>query len=176
VLLASQVQREAVENPQQALFHGPWPRDGERLVAVKPLHEGEWLTAPAVRRERLVLEASAPLAAGLRLPHEQLAARWKPVLGLPGDTLAPEALPDFVALARPLRAGAVLRQSDLKSAILVPKGSTVTVQIRRGEFVLDAELIAEEDGALGERISVHNPESGRRLSAVVSGPGQAVHD
>mgnify|MGYP006265524163 FL=1 len=55
------------------------------------------------------------------------------------------------------------------------KGSAVRVAIEQGLLVLQADLIAEEDGALGERVVLVNPETGRRLEAVVTGPGQAEH-
>lgn len=175
------ISRDLVEKLERAPasptpFRGPWPGDGERLLALRDLGAGEGVPQNAVRLEREVLEAIAPLSAGLRLPHEQLAARWRVASGLPSDAIAPKALPPFVSLARALRPGSVLRKSDLRSAVLVPKGSTVTVQIQRGELLLDAELLAEEDGALGERITVVNPESGRRLRAVVAGPGRAIHE
>jgi flagella basal body P-ring formation protein FlgA len=80
-----------------------------------------------------------------------------------------------VALARALRAGAILRASDLSSAVLVQKGATVRVAIHQGLMVLEADLIAEEDGALGESIVVLNSETGRRLRAMVTGPGRAEH-
>ena len=80
-----------------------------------------------------------------------------------------------MALARPLRAGAILRLSDLSSSVLVEKGSAVRVAIEQGLLVLQADLIAEEDGALGERVVLVNPETGRRLESVVTGPGQAEH-
>ena len=156
-------------------YRGPAPTGPFRLRVLEPLAPGEIVPKGAVRLERKVFKAQASLSARLRLPHPQLREAWVPAKGLAGDTLSPEDLPALVALARPLRAGAILRLSDLSSAVLVEKGSAVRVAIEQGLLVLQADLIAEEDGALGERVVLVNPETGRRLEAVVTGPGQAEH-
>ncbi len=156
-------------------YRGPKPQASFRLRALTPITPGAPIPASAVRLERKVLRADASLTAQLRLPHPQLTEAWVPAEGLAGDTLSPEDLPKLVALARALRAGAILRASDLSSAVLVQKGATVRVAIHQGLMVLEADLIAEEDGALGESIVVLNSETGRRLRAMVTGPGRAEH-
>lgn len=156
-------------------YRGPAPDSATRLKVLKPLEAGALLLQDSVRLERKVLRAEATLSAKLRLPHPQLTEAWVPAEGLPGDVLSPNAVPPLVALNRPLRAGSILRASDLSSATLVEKGQTVRVVLSQGAFVLEADLIAEEDGALGEVVIVLNPETGRRLRALVTGPGQAEH-
>lgn len=156
-------------------YRGPKPGRDFRLKVLAPIGPGKPIPADAVRLERKVLRAEASLAAQLRLPHPQLKEHWVPAEGLAGDTLSPDDLPQLVALARPLRPGAILRTSDLSSAVLVQKGATVRVAIHQGRMVLEADLIAEEDGALGASVRVLNPETGRRLRARVTGPGQAEH-
>jgi flagella basal body P-ring formation protein FlgA len=59
--------------------------------------------------------------------------------------------------------------------VLVQKGAAVRVTIRQGLMMLEADLIAEDDGTLGESVVVLNPETGRRLRAMVTGPGRAEH-
>jgi len=161
--------------PELSPYRGPKPQESFRLKVLTPIQPGEAIPAKAVRLERKVLRAEASLAAQLRLPHPQLKESWVPAEGLAGDTLSPEELPQLVALARPLRPGAILRSSDLSSAVLVEKGTAVRVAIRQGLMVLVADLIAEDDGALGESVVVLNPETGRRLRAMVTGPGKAEH-
>ena len=161
--------------PKVLPYRGPKPEGALRLRVLTPIRPGEAIPASAVRLERKVLRADASLSAHLRLPHPQLRETWVPAEGLAGDTLSPEDLPQLVALARPLRPGAILRSSDLSSAVLVQKGAAVRVAIRQGLMVLEADLIAEDDGALGESVVVLNPETGRRLRALVTGPGQAEH-
>ena len=162
-------------SPEVLPYRGPKPQASFRLRALTPITPGAPIPASAVRLERKVLRADASLTAQLRLPHPQLTETWVPADGLAGDTLSPEDLPKLVALARPLRAGAILRASDLSSAVLVQKGATVRVAIHQGLMVLEADLIAEDDGALGESVVVLNPETGRRLRALVTGPGRAEH-
>jgi flagella basal body P-ring formation protein FlgA len=162
-------------SPEVLPYRGPKPQASFRLRALTPITPGAPIPASAVRLERKVLRADASLTAQLRLPHPQLTETWVPAEGLAGDTLSPEDVPKLVALARPLRAGAILRASDLLSAVLVQKGATVRVAIHQGLMVLEADLIAEEDGALGESVVVLNSETGRRLRATVTGPGRAEH-
>lgn len=162
-------------SPEVLPYRGPKPEGAFRLRVLTPIRPGEAIPASAVRLERKVLRADAFLTTQLRLPHPQLRESWVPAEGLAGDTLSPEELPPLVALARPLRPGAILRFSDLSSAVLVQKGAAVRVAIRQGLMVLEADLIAEDDGALGESVVVLNPETGRRLRAMVTGPGKAEH-
>jgi flagella basal body P-ring formation protein FlgA len=156
-------------------YRGPVPDEASRLKVLEPLEAGDLILKDSVRLERRVLRAEATLAASLRLPHPQLKEVWVPAEGLPGDVIIPNALPPLVALNRPLRAGSILRSSDLSSASLVEKGQTVRVALSQGALVLEADLVAEEEGALGEIVVLLNPETGRRLRAKVTGPGQAEH-
>ena len=175
VLHAEDLQPALGASPKGPPYRGPKPGASLRLKVLAPLAPGKTIPASAVRLERKVLRAEAPLAAKLRLPHPHLKERWVPAEGLAGDTLNPEELPSLIALARPLRAGTILRSSDLSSAMLVQKGGTVRVAIQQGLMVLEADLIAQEDGALGESVVLLNPDTGRRLRAMVTGPGQAEH-
>ena len=156
-------------------YTGALPQPGERLLTLRALVAGQALRPSDVRLERSVLVADANLSAGLALPHPQLVQRWVATKGLPSDTVAPNTLTPYLALAGPLRSGAILRKSDLESAVLVEKGQRVRVRIVQGAFELEADLESEEAGALGQEITLRNPETGRRLRAIVSGPGQARH-
>lgn len=161
--------------PGSQPYRGPAPDDTTRLKVLRPLEAGDPILQDSVRLERKVLRAEATLSARLRLPHPQLTEAWVPAEGLPGDVLNPDAVPPLVALNRPLAAGSLLRASDLSSATLVEKGQRVRVALSQGALVLEADLIAEDEGALGEIVVLLNPETGRRLRARVTGPGQADH-
>lgn len=161
--------------PGSQPYRGPAPDDTTRLKLLRPLEAGDPILQDSVRLERKVLRAEATLSARLRLPHPQLTEAWVPAEGLPGDVLNPDAVPPLVALNRPLAAGSLLRASDLSSATLVEKGQRVRVALSQGALVLEADLIAEDEGALGEIVVLLNPETGRRLRARVTGPGQADH-
>lgn len=161
--------------PGSQPYRGPAPEGVTRLKVLRPLKADDLILQDSVRLERKVLRAEATLAARLRLPHPQLIETWVPAEGLPGDVLNPDVVPPLVALNRPLAAGSMLRASDLSSAVLVEKGQSVRVALSQGALVLEADLIAEEEGALGEIVVLLNPETGRRLRARVTGPGQADH-
>lgn len=161
--------------PGSQPYRGPAPEGATRLKVLRPLKADDLILQDSVRLERKVLRAQATLSARLRLPHPQLTETWVPAEGLPGDVLNPDAVPPLVALNRPLAAGSVLRASDLSSAVLVEKGQSVRVALSQGALVLEADLISEEEGALGEIVVLLNPETGRRLRARVTGPGQADH-
>jgi hypothetical protein len=71
---------------------------------------------------------------------------------------------DRAKIARPVRQ---LTPREVKA------GDRVGVIVRMGAARLSLEALAETSGRMGERITLKNPESGRRFSAVVTGPGQA---
>ena len=75
---------------------------------------------------------------------------------------------------RPLKARQPVRTSDLQAPIVVPKGSTVTVTLRRPRMILTTKGRAAENGARGELIRIINLKSNKTIEAVVSGPGRAV--
>lgn len=75
---------------------------------------------------------------------------------------------------RDLPPGVPLRSSDIRPAVLVKQGQMVQLTVGQGSgFVISVRLEALQDGRLGDRISLRNPESGRTVSGIVSGPNQA---
>ncbi len=75
---------------------------------------------------------------------------------------------------RPAKAGQPLRTDQLQPPILVPRGSLVTVTVRRLNMVLTIKGRAMEDGARDGVIRIANLKSNTVFEAVVSGPGRAV--
>jgi flagellar basal body P-ring formation protein FlgA len=72
---------------------------------------------------------------------------------------------------RALRAGELIRDSDLKRPVLVAKGSTVTMVFETPGIRLTAVGRALSEGAAGDAISVLNPTSYRQVEATVIAPG-----
>jgi len=63
-----------------------------------------------------------------------------------------------------------LRSYDLKAAQMVRRGQQVMVSVGAGTgFLITLRAEAQQDGILGEQIRLKNPESGRSLSAVITG-------
>lgn len=94
----------------------------------------------------------------------------RPAQGL--DSLAIQSLKDVeqAEATRDLPAGTVLRSHDIKRSLMVRKGQTALMTVGQGGFQISVRLEAQQDGYLGEQIRLRNPESGRLLSGVVTGP------
>ena len=78
-------------------------------------------------------------------------------------------------LLRDVPANTPIKTQDLKQAAMVKRGQQVIVSVG-GEgkgFLITVKAEAQQDGSLGEQIRLKNPESGRSLSAVVTGLNMA---
>jgi flagella basal body P-ring formation protein FlgA len=77
-------------------------------------------------------------------------------------------------VVRDIPAGTALRSSDVRRALMVKQGQLVMLTISKGNsFAIVARVEALQDGRLGDQIRLKNPESGRLLSGVVTGPNAA---
>ena len=77
-------------------------------------------------------------------------------------------------LTRDIPAGQPLRVSDIRRAVLVRQGQTVMLSIgNKSDFEISIRMEAMQDGRLGEQVKLKNPESGRQVSGVVTGPNAA---
>ncbi|MFM2239288.1 MAG: hypothetical protein RJA69_662 [Pseudomonadota bacterium] len=77
-------------------------------------------------------------------------------------------------LLRDWPANTPLRSYDVKPTQLVKRGQQVLVSVGEGRgFQITVRAEAQQDGLMGEQIRLKNLESGRMLSAVVSGPSSA---
>jgi len=77
-------------------------------------------------------------------------------------------------LTRDIPAGQPLRVSDIRRAVLVKQGQTVMLSIgNKSDFEISIRMEAMQDGRLGEQVKLKNPESGRQVSGVVTGPNAA---
>jgi flagella basal body P-ring formation protein FlgA len=77
-------------------------------------------------------------------------------------------------LTRDMPAGQALRVSDLRRAVMVKQGQVVMLSIgEKSEFQISVRMEAMQDGRLGEQVKLKNPESGRQVSGIVTGPNTA---
>jgi flagella basal body P-ring formation protein FlgA len=73
-------------------------------------------------------------------------------------------------LLRDLPANTPLRSYDVKASLMVRRGQQVLVSVGEGKgFSITVRAEAQQDGLMGEQIRLKNTESGRSLSAVVTG-------
>lgn len=87
----------------------------------------------------------------------------------PGLVTDPQAVIGL-ALRRPLAAGALFVERDLRRPVLVPRGGSVTMILQSEHLSIAATGRALEDGGLGDRIRVANSTSRTEVEGVVIGP------
>ena len=94
----------------------------------------------------------------------------------PGDNSALSNPKDVahMELLRDLPANTTLKSFDLKPMVMIKKGQQVLVSIGEGKgFLITVRAESLQDGQLGEQIRLKNTESGRPISAVVTGVNTA---
>jgi flagella basal body P-ring formation protein FlgA len=120
---------------------------------------------------KTVVVAKRLLQRGTELDVSMLEEVQKPALGL--DPLAIGSLKDVARAeaVRDLPAGTVLRSYDIRRSLMVRKGQSAMLTVgQNGSFQITVRVEAQQDGHLGEQIRLKNPESGRLISGVVTGP------
>jgi flagella basal body P-ring formation protein FlgA len=68
---------------------------------------------------------------------------------------------------RDLSAGQTLTELDVERPVLVNRGDTLFLQIRKGSISVRVVSVAQQSGAMGDAIQVEVADSGRRLSGTV---------
>ena len=77
-------------------------------------------------------------------------------------------------LLRDLPANTPLKSFDLKPMVMIKRGQQVIVSIGEGKgFLISIRAESLQDGQLGDQIRLKNTESGRSISAVVTGVNTA---
>lgn len=133
-------------------------------------------TAPVMAQapSKTVVVTRQLLQRGSELNASMLEEVQRPVLGL--DPLAISSLKDVerAEVVRDIPAGTVLRSYDIRRSLMVRRGQSALLTIgqkgQSGGFQITVRVEAEQDGYLGEQIRLKNPESGRLISGVVTGP------
>jgi flagella basal body P-ring formation protein FlgA len=120
-----------------------------RIIAVGDLKPGVLLNAAQVRSET---REEIP-AAGFATTINEVAGK---------------------VLRRPVSAGSALRPEWLEAPKAVLRGETVQVEAIAGAAHLKLEGVAEASGAVGETISIWNPDSKHRFPARIEAKGKVV--
>lgn len=154
----------------------PNQRFPERLlaqaVATRDLAKGQILSRRDFSVKHMVMTTTSKLSRGQKLSAAN--TQLKEFYGrLPDDALL--LISDIVQMEtiRPIRAGQMLRLSDLKPAAMINKGDSVTLTVEAGLLSVSVAMIALESGKIDQQISLLNPESNETVRALVIGPGQA---
>ncbi len=111
------------------------------------------------------------ISAGETISAEDL--EWQPVqlTRLTGNSLTDaEQLIGRVA-KRPLKAGQILRQSDVAVSPVIRKNDLIQLVVKTGQMTLSVQGKALQDAALGQTVRVINVNSNRQLSGTVVDAG-----
>lgn len=119
-----------------------------------------------------VVVPKRPISRGETLAHGDIVIERRPRDGLSADLLVDaRAAVDKVA-RRPLAAGLPLRAGDVQREEIVAKGELVTIVYESPGMLITMRGKAGEAGAMGDVVSVTNPQSKRVLQGTVTGPGR----
>lgn len=125
-------------------------------------------SAAPVLRPAVILKKG--LLRGTRLAADDLQLVQVPTSGLPLRSIDNIENAIDAELTRDVRAGRPLRSADLRPALMVKRGQTVTLTIRQPSgFAVTAQVEALQDGRKGDSIRLKNRESGRILTGRVVG-------
>ena len=128
--------------------------------------------AGAARANVEVLTYARSLPAGEIVQPQDLV--WAKVAAAPSD--APGDADAVIGLAarRPLRAGAAVSARDVSAPQVIKAGEMITVTYDNDGISLALQAKAMAGAALGDSFAVQNTASKKVISAVASGPGQAL--
>jgi flagella basal body P-ring formation protein FlgA len=128
--------------------------------------------AAAQRGNVEVLTYARSLAAGEIVQPTDLI--WAKVAAAPADAPGDADAVIGQAAKRPVRAGAVVQAHDVGAAIVIKSGDLVVVAYDADGVSLSMQGKALGQGGVGDVVSVQNPTSKKTISAIVTGPGQAI--
>lgn len=186
-------QRIAIQPCQQPLqFDQPFPAQSSvRVRCVQPgwqlfvtLAQGSGVTPPtrpevSAPPRFKVLVSSEFLKRGALVSPTMFTVTDMPAAGMEQQLISDPRVLVHQELVRDLPPNTPLKTYDLKNAVLIKRGLTVSVTAGAGAgssagFQITLRAEALQDGAIGDTIRLKNTESGRFLSAEVTGPGTAT--
>ena len=152
-----------------------------RLVLAAPVAAAPGAAVPLVKASdpaptsaRKVVVATQLLRRGTLVSTEQLQEIEHSCVGL--DPQAVSSVKDLEngEMVRDMAAGTPLRSHDVRRAVLVKQGQSVLLTISLGNGLsVTARMDALQDGRMGEQVRLKNPDSGRLVSGIVTGPNAA---
>ena len=145
----------------------------EARVALAGTNTGEtWLLTGSIVETREIAVPVSDLERGDAVQAKDLTIIRRPANHVGSDVIA--SMSDLVGMIprRQLKAGEVVRQSDLAKPILVEKNQLVTVIYASNGLNLSMRGRAMAAGSMGDTIRVNNPQSKRVVEGIVSGAAQ----
>lgn len=140
--------------------------------AARALVPGRTLVATDLKIGRPVVVLTEALPARSLVTAASLAIEERAV-DVPRDAVESLQGLGLLATNRLLHPGDILRKRDLTKAKLIKRGQKVAVESVGQHFRIASDLIALQDGYLGDQIQFQNIGSDRRVFATVTGAGRA---
>lgn len=143
-----------------------------QAVAARDLWAGAIISRRDLNVKHMVMMAKTIVTRGQKLSPQN--TELKAYYGkLPSDALLEAADLEQMEAIHTVRAGQLLRSSDVRLMSMINKGDTVMLNVGSGLLNISTTMVALENGKLDQQISLLNPESNETVRAVVSGPGEA---
>jgi flagella basal body P-ring formation protein FlgA len=144
----------------------------ESATAANDLRKGMVLRREDLHVKQKVMLAQSTILKGQLLTSEN--TRLTDYYGdLPSDVIVSQSGVIHMEALRTLHSEQLIRASDLRVASMIKKGESVTLTIGAGSLRISTPMVALESGKLNQQITLLNPDSDKRVRAIVSGPGQA---
>jgi len=149
----------------------PWGRVSVGVRCGEQVRRVRYMQARVTVTGRYWVSAGE-LPAGTPIRADMLAAEQGDLSTLPANAVLERARIVGRETARPLAAGTVIQDYQLREPTLVTRRQAVTLVAGGKGFRIRREGRALDDGALGGRVRVRLPNR-EVVAAVVTGPGQA---
>ena len=120
---------------------------------------------------RRVVVATQLLRRGTALTADMLQEVDSASAGLDAQAVSSVKDVENGEMVRDVMAGVPLRSHDVRRATVVKQGQSVLLTVGPGGgFAITARVESLQDGKIGDQVRLKNPESGKVLFGVVSGP------
>lgn len=160
--------RPAQARDQSALT--VWPLDP--VITTQALPEGHTVLQRDIERSAMGVVSSVTIIRNQVITSEMVQLSEMPNTKLSAQPLTSLAAVIGFEATRTIPAGSPVTRADLREADLVRQGENVTLTITRGSLAITVDVIASENGKLGEQVVLINPESGREIRGIVTGRNQ----
>ena len=139
--------------------------EGQGATSVKPGMTSE---------THKVVVANELLKRGTLLSPSMFRLTNKVTPGMDGQLIQDPKQVSNMELVRDLLPDTPLKTYDVKNAVLIKRGQNVLITVGEGQgFLITVKAESQQDGSIGETIRLKNTESGRLMSAEVTGSGTA---
>ena len=159
------IQVSEIKPPRQMTGSVPFTAD----LLVDGANEKKLTGVAQLDMEVEVMQSSKGVARGGMVDPAGCSAVKRRLSQVQPGSLRPQDIQMALMAKRDVNPGDVLNWGNVGKETLVRRGQTVRMMLRKSGMQISAEATARSDGALGDRIEVLNPSSGKRLEAIVTG-------